>query len=160
MAVLHQYHAAIGELILAHEGTLERFTGDGMVVFFNDPLPVPNAAERAVRMAVAMRECVRRLSLEWRKRDYRLDFGIGLTQGFATIGAIGFEARWDYSAIGSVINLAARLCEEAKPGQILISRRLLSAVEHLIEVEPVGDLALKGFHNPVPVYNLMKFRES
>jgi adenylate cyclase len=159
MAVLHQYHAAIGELILAHEGTLERFTGDGMVVFFNDPLPVPNPAERAVRMAIAMRECVGRLSLEWRKRDYRLDFGIGLTQGFATIGAIGFEARWDYSAIGSVINLAARLCEEAKPGQILMSRRLLSTVEHLVEVEPVGDLALKGFHNPVPVYNLMKFKE-
>jgi adenylate cyclase len=159
MAVLHEYHAAMGELILAHEGTLERFTGDGMVVFFNDPLPVANPAERAVRMALAMRECVKRLSLEWKKRDYRLDFGIGLTQGFATIGAIGFEARWDYSAIGSVINLAARLCDEAKPGQILMSRRLLSAVEHLVEGEPLGDLVLKGFHNPVPVYNLVKLRE-
>lgn len=158
MAVLREYHAAMGDLILAHEGTLERFTGDGMVVFFNDPLPVANAPERAVRMALAMRDSVARLSVGWHKRDYRLDFGVGIAQGYATIGAIGFEGRWDYGAIGSVINLASRLCDEAKPGQILTSRRLLGTVENLIEAEPVGELGLKGFHNPIAVYNLLSLK--
>lgn len=158
MAVLREYHVAMGDLILSHEGTLERFTGDGMVVFFNDPLPVPDAPERAVRMAIAMRESVARLSVGWRNRDYRLDFGVGLAQGYATLGAIGFEARWDYGAIGSVINLASRLCDEAKPGQILMPRRLLGAVERLVEVEPVGDLVLKGFHNPVSTFNLLRLK--
>ena len=158
MAVLREYHVAMGDLILSHEGTLERFTGDGMVVFFNDPLPVPDALERAVRMAIAMRESVARLSVGWRNRDYRLDFGVGLAQGYATLGAIGFEARWDYGAIGSVINLASRLCDEAKPGQILMPRRLLGAVELLVEVEPVGDLVLKGFRNPVSTFNLVRLK--
>lgn len=160
MAVLREYHEAMGDLILSHEGTLERFTGDGMVVFFNDPLPVPDAPERAVRLATAMRESVARLSVGWRKRDYRLDFGIGLAQGYATLGAIGFEARWDYGAIGSVINLASRLCDEAKPGQILMSKRLLGAVELLVDVEPVGDLMLKGFHNPVSTFNLVRLKDA
>jgi len=159
MAVLREYHAAMGDLILTHEGTLERFTGDGMVVFFNDPLPVPNAPERAVRMALAMRESVAQLSARWRKRDYRLDFGVGLAQGYATIGAIGFEARWDYGAIDSVISLASRLCDEAKPGQVLMPRRLLRTVEHLVEAELVGDLALRGFHNPVGAYNLVRLKD-
>lgn len=159
MAVLREYHAAMGDLILSHEGTLERFTGDGMVVFFNDPLPVDNAPERAVRLALAMKESVGRLSVAWRKRDYRLDFGVGVAQGYATIGAIGFEGRWDYGAIGSVINLASRLCDEAKPGQVLTSRRLLGAVETLVEAELVGDLALKRFHNPVSVFNLLRIKD-
>jgi len=158
MTVLREYHAAMGNLIHLHEGTLERFTGDGMVVFFNDPLPVADAPERAVRMAVAMQERVAQLSIGWRKRDYRLDFGVGLAQGYATIGAIGFEARWDYGAIGSVINLASRLCDEAKPGQILMSRRLLSSVEDLVEAVPVGELVLKGFHNPIAAYNLLRLK--
>lgn len=158
MEVLREYHAAMGQLILAHEGTLERFTGDGMMVFFNDPVPVPNPGERAVRMALAMRQRVGELGATWGKRGYDLGLGIGLAQGYATIGAIGFEGRWDYGAIGTVTNLAARLCGEAKPGQILIPRRLLATVEDLVEAEPVGELSLKGFHRPVTAYNLLRLR--
>ena len=110
MGVLREYHAEMGKLILEHDGTLERFTGDGMMIFFNDPTPVPNPAERALRMAVAMRDRVAELIVKWRKRGYDLDFGVGIAQGYATIGAIGFEGRWDYGAIGTVTNLAARLC--------------------------------------------------
>jgi DNA-binding response OmpR family regulator len=123
MGVLREFHAAMGRLILAHEGTLERFTGDGMMIFFNDPVPVPDPAARAVRMALAMRQAVGELTARWRKRGYDLDCGMGVAQGYATIGAIGFEGRWDYGAIGTVTNLAARLCAEAKPGQILAPRR-------------------------------------
>ncbi len=159
MGVLREYHAGMGELILEHEGTLERFTGDGMMIFFNDPVPVPNPGERAVRMALAMREHVRELGATWAKRGYDLGFGVGLAQGYATIGAIGFEGRWDYGAIGTVTNLAARLCGEAKPDQVLISRRLLATVEHLVEAEPVGELALKGFHRPVTGYNVVRLKE-
>jgi adenylate cyclase len=154
MGVLREYHAAMGELILAHEGTLERFTGDGMMIFFNDPILVPNPQERAVRMALAMRERVDDLMRGWRKRGYELDFGVGIAQGYATIGAIGFEGRWDYGAIGTVTNLAARLCGEAKPGQILVSRKLCGMVEDLASAEPVGELALKGFSRPVSAFNL------
>ena len=160
MGVLREYHAAMGELILAHEGTLERFTGDGMMVFFNDPVPVPNPAERAIRMALAMRERVGDLTAKWRKRGYPLDFGVGIAEGYATIGAIGFEGRWDYGAIGTVTNLAARLCGEAKPGQILVAHRLLATVDGLVETDPVGDLTLKGFQRPVTSYNVLRFRES
>ena len=155
MGVLREYHAEMGRLILAHEGTLERFTGDGMMIFFNDPVPVPDAPERALRMAVEMRQRVDELLVKWRKRGYDLDLGIGIAQGYATIGAIGFEGRWDYGAIGTVTNLAARLCGEAKPGQILISRRLLGTMDELIRVEPLGDLTLKGFLKPVPAFNLL-----
>jgi adenylate cyclase len=155
MGVLREYHAAMGALILAHEGTLERFAGDGMMVFFNDPVPVPDAAERAVRMAVAMRGRVGELGARWRKRGHELDVGIGIAQGFATIGAIGFEGRLDYGAVGTVTNLAARLCGEAKPGQILVSQRLRGAVEALAEAEPVGELVLKGFSKPVPAFNVV-----
>jgi class 3 adenylate cyclase len=158
MGVLREYHAEMGKLILAHEGTLERFTGDGMMIFFNDPVPVPNPAERAIRMALAMRERVAELIVKWRKRGYEIDFGVGIAQGYATIGAIGFEGRWDYGAIGTVTNLAARLCGEAKPGQILIPQRLLGTVEELIEAEPVGELTLKGFQRPVTTYNILRLK--
>jgi class 3 adenylate cyclase len=146
----------MGQLILEHEGTLERFTGDGMMIFFNDPVPVPNPQERAVRMALAMRERIDGLMERWRKLGYELAFGVGIAQGYATIGAIGFEGRWDYGAIGSVTNLAARLCGEAAPGQILIPRRLCGAVEDLVEVEPVGELTLKGFSRPVSTFNVVR----
>jgi class 3 adenylate cyclase len=154
MGVLREFHAEMGRLILDHEGTLERFTGDGMMIFFNDPVVVPNPAERAIRMAVAMRDRVAELTVKWRRMGYDLDFGVGIAQGYASIGAIGFEGRWDYGAIGTVTNLAARLCGEAKPGQILIPRRLLATVESLAQCDPVGELALKGFHKPVPAYDV------
>jgi adenylate cyclase len=158
MGVLREYHAAMGEAILTHEGTLERFTGDGMMIFFNDPVPVANPQERAVRMALAMRATVETLTGRWRKLGFELDFGIGIAQGYATIGAIGFEGRWDYGAIGTVTNLAARLCGEARPGQILVSRRLYGAVETLVEVEPAGELTLKGFAKPVTAFNVLRAR--
>ena len=159
MGVLREYHAEMGKLILKHEGTLERFTGDGMMVFFNDPVPVPNPPERAIRMAVAMHDRVKGLSAGWRKRGYELALGVGIAQGYATIGAIGFEGRWDYGAIGTVTNLAARLCGEAQPGQILISQRLLGRVEELVEVEPVDELTLKGFQRPITTYNVLRLKE-
>ena len=158
MGVLREYHAEMGRLILAHEGTLERFTGDGMMIFFNDPVPVPNAAERAISMALAMKAKIAELTGKWRKLGHELDFGVGIAQGYATIGGIGFEGRWDYGAIGTVTNLAARLCAEAKPGQILISQRLLGTVEELIDVEAVGELTLKGFHRPVTAYNIRRLK--
>ena len=154
MSVLREYHAEMGRLILEHEGTLERFTGDGMMIFFNDPVLVANPAERAIRMALAMRDRVTQLSAMWRKRGYDLALGIGIAQGYATIGAIGFEGRWDYGAIGTVTNLAARLCGEAKGGQILISPRVAGAADGLIDAEEVGTLALKGFLKPVATFNV------
>jgi adenylate cyclase len=158
MGVLREYHAEMGRLIIEHEGTLERFTGDGMMVFFNDPVLVPDAAGRAVRMAVAMRERVSELIGKWRKQGFELDLGVGIAQGYATIGAIGFEGRLDYGAIGTVTNLAARLCGEAKPGQILASRRVAAQLEGEIEVEEVGDLTLKGFQRSVAACNVLKLR--
>jgi class 3 adenylate cyclase len=155
MGVLRDYHAAMGQLILAHEGTLERFTGDGMMIFFNDPVAVANHAERAIRMAVAMRDRVRQLSAAWRKRGHDLALGVGIAHGYATIGAIGFEGRWDYGAIGTVTNLAARLCGEAKGGQILVSSRVAGAVEELIDLQEVGTLTLKGFLKPVATFNVV-----
>jgi len=158
MAVLREYHAAMGQLILTHEGTLERFTGDGMMIFFNDPVTVPNPAERAIRMAVAMRDRVRELGVGWRRRGYDLAVGVGVAQGYATIGAIGFEGRWDYGAIGTVTNLAARLCGEARGDQILVSSPVAGALEDLIEVQDVGTLTLKGFLRPVRVFNALGLR--
>ena len=155
MGVLHEYHAAMGRLILDYEGTLEHFAGDGMMIFFNDPAPVPNPAERAIRMTLAMRERVAGLATTWQKLGYDLGFGVGIAQGYATIGAIGFEGRWEYGAIGSVPNLAARLCGEAKPGEILIAQRLLAAVEDWVEYEAVGELTLKGFHRPMTAYRIV-----
>jgi class 3 adenylate cyclase len=158
MNVLREYHAEMGTLIMHHEGTLERFTGDGMMIFFNDPLPVPNPEERAIRMAVEMRQRVAELVAKWRKLGYTLELGVGIAQGYATIGAIGFEGRWDYGAIGTVTNLASRLCGEAKPGQILVSQRLLGTVEELTEAEPVGELRLKGFQRDITAYNILRLK--
>jgi class 3 adenylate cyclase len=160
MGVLREFHHAMGILIVAHEGTLERFAGDGMMVFFNDPVVVPNPEERAVRMALAMRDRVTELSVEWRRRGHALDIGLGLAKGYATIGAIGFEGRWDYGAIGTVTNLAFRLCGEARPRQVLASQRVVGVVQDLVETELVGDLTLKGFSRPVPTYALLKLRGS
>jgi adenylate cyclase len=155
MAVLREYHAAMGRLVLEHEGTLERFTGDGMMIFFNDPVPVPDPAFRAVRMAVAMRDAVAKLCGEWQRLGYELGLGVGIAQGYATIGAIGFEGRWDYGAIGTVTNLAARLCAEARAGQILVSARVAGAVERLVEREEIGALSLRGFTRPVVTFNVV-----
>ena len=159
MGVLREYHAAMGQLVVAHEGTLERFAGDGMMIFFNDPAPIPNPAERAIRMAVAMRDRVKGLATAWRKRGYDLGLGIGIAQGYATMGAIGFEGRWDYGAIGTVTNLAARLCGEAKNGQILVASRVAGAVEELAELDEVGALTLKGLSRPVPAFNVLGLKD-
>lgn len=156
MGVLREYHAQMGKLILQHEGTLERFTGDGMMIFFNDPVPVPDAASRAVSMALEMRECLVTLVEKWRNQGYDLGLGIGIAQGFATIGAIGFEGRWDYGAIGSVTNLAARLCSEAKAGEILVAKKVLVAAGDTLDIEPAGELTLKGFQRPIPAYNILR----
>jgi adenylate cyclase len=158
MTVLRDYHATMGEVIVAHEGTLERFTGDGMMVFFNDPTLVPDPQARALRMALAMRARVETLTGRWRKLGFDLHVGIGIAQGYATLGAIGFEGRWDYGAIGTVTNLAARLCGEARGGQILVSRRLYTEVEQLVEVEPLGELTLRGFARPVTAFNVLRTR--
>jgi adenylate cyclase len=154
MGVLREYHAEMGRLIVAHEGTLERFTGDGLMIFFNDPIEVPDPAERAIRMAVAMRDRSADLAARWRRRGWELALGVGIAQGYATIGAIGFEGRLDYGAIGTVTNLAARLCGEAAGGQILISARVAVAVEGMIDAESMGPLALKGLARPVPVWSV------
>ncbi len=159
MGVLREYHEAMGSLIFRFEGTLERFAGDGLMVFFNDPLPCQDPAARAVRMAVAMRERVGELAGRWRKRGHQLDFGVGIATGYATLGRIGFEGRFDYGAIGPVTNLASRLCDEARGGQILISQRVHAAVEELIEAEPVGEFELKGFHRPIMAYNVLHLKE-
>ncbi|MFN2645284.1 MAG: adenylate/guanylate cyclase domain-containing protein [Burkholderiales bacterium] len=158
MNVLREYHARMGEIVLAHEGTLERFTGDGMMIFFNDPLAVPDHAERALRMTVEMRSSAEELATRWGKLGYELRAGIGVAQGYATIGAIGFEGRLDYGAIGTVTNVAARLCAEASGGEILISQRVHAATGELAEVEPVGELKLKGFQRPVRAYRVLRLR--
>jgi class 3 adenylate cyclase/PAS domain-containing protein len=155
MSVLRQYHAELGHLVIAYDGTIEHIAGDGLMVLFNAPMPVENHELQAIRMALAMRESLTTLSLSWRKRGHELGFGAGIAGGYVTIGTIGFEQRLDYGAIGPACNMAARLCGEATDKQILISPRVLSKVEAHIEVEPVGDLVLKGFQRPVPAYNIL-----
>jgi GAF domain-containing protein len=155
MALLHEYHSAIGGIINRYGGTLERYAGDGVMVVFNDPIPVDNPALQAVRMAIDMRAAIGELIEKWRKLGHDIGFGIGIAHGFATLGTIGFEGRFDYAAIGTVSNVASRLCDEAKPGQILISPRVLMAVEKDIAVEPVGDFALKGIRRPLAAYNVL-----
>ena len=151
MGVLREYHAAMGALILAHQGTLERFTGDGIMVFFNDPVAVDDPAARAARMALQMQQRTEALALGWRKRGYELQLGIGIATGFATLGAIGFEGRIDYGAIGNVTNLAARLCGEAKGGEILLAPRVVAALgDDEAGLQPAGEFQLKGFARPVP----------
>ena len=158
MRVLNEYHAGMGKLILAYEATLEHFAGDGIMVFLNDPVPVPNPAERAVRMALEMRDCLGLLTRTWRKQGIELGFGIGIAHGYATMGAIGFEGRWQYGVIGTVANLAARLCDDARNGQILLSQRVYAQVEELVEAEPIGELTLKGLHRPITTYNLLRLK--
>ncbi|MGH8064406.1 MAG: response regulator [Candidatus Entotheonellia bacterium] len=158
MGVLREFHTAMGEIIHHYEGTLERFAGDGMMIFFNDPLPCADPAERAIHMTVAMPSRVADLKTRWRKRGHQLEFGVGIALGYATLGKIGFEGRFDYAAIGTVTNLASRLCDEAKGDQILVSQRVFSAVEVLVETETVGELSLKGFSRPIAVYNIIGLR--
>jgi adenylate cyclase len=160
MRVLREFHVTMGELIHQYEGTLERFTGDGMMIFFNDPIPCADPAERAIHMAISMRTHVRELKDKWHRRGHRLDFGVGISQGYATLGKIGFEGRFDYAAIGRVTNLASRLCDEADGEQILVSPLVYSAVEVLVEAETMGELSLKGFSRPMLVYNIIGLRET
>jgi class 3 adenylate cyclase/putative methionine-R-sulfoxide reductase with GAF domain len=155
MALLRDYHAAIGEKINEYSGTLERYAGDGVMVVFNDPVPVDNPALKAVLMALEMRDVIGALTEKWRRLGHDIGFGIGIAHGFATLGTIGFEGRFDYAAIGTVSNVASRLCDEAKPGQILISPRVLMAVEDAVTVEPVGEFTLKGIRRPLAAYNVL-----
>jgi adenylate cyclase len=155
MALLRDYHAAIGEIIVKYSGTLERFAGDGVMVVFNDPVPVENPALQAVLMALEMRAAIGGLTEQWRRLGHDIGFGIGINHGFATLGTIGFEGRFDYAAIGTVSNVASRLCDEAKPSQILISPRVLMKVENAVKVEPVGEFALKGIRRPLAAYNVV-----
>jgi GAF domain-containing protein len=155
MALLREYHAAIGEIIIKYSGTLERFAGDGVMVVFNDPVPVPNPALQAVQMALDMRVAIGALIEKWRRMGHDLGFGIGISHGFATLGTIGFEGRFDYAAIGTVANVASRLCDEAKPGQILVSPRVLMAVEDAVTAELVGEFALKGIRRPMLAHNVL-----
>ena len=152
MSVLGEFHAELGNLIFEFGGTLERFAGDALMMFFNDPIPIPDGPLKAVRMAMQMQERVADLQVGWRKRGYDLALGIGIAVGFATLGRIGFEGRFDYGAVGSVVNLTARLCSEALGGQILLAERAYAAVEGVVTAEPVGPLTLKGFHRPVSAY--------
>jgi adenylate cyclase len=155
MALLRDYHAAIGEIIVKYSGTLERFAGDGVMVIFNDPVPVENPALQAVLMALDMRTAIGAMIEKWRLLGHDLGFGIGIAHGFATLGTIGFEGRFDYAAIGTVSNVASRLCDEAKPGQILISPRVMLAVDKTISVELVGEFNLKGIRRPMAAYNVL-----
>jgi adenylate cyclase len=155
MRVLGDYYAALGDLVSRFEGTLERFTGDGLMAFFNDPLPCEDAPLRAVRMAVAMRSRVQGLARDWTRHGHDLALGVGLAQGYATLGQIGFEGRSDYTAVGSVPNLAARLCAAARPWQVLLSQRVHAAVEEFVTSEPVGELTLRGFSRPVATFNVL-----
>jgi adenylate cyclase len=155
MGVLNDYYQALGDLVTRFEGTLERFTGDGLMVFFNDPLPCEDAPLRAVRMAVAMRNRIQGLAQGWTRHGYDLSFGVGVAQGYATLGRVGFEGRFDYTAIGNCTNLAARLCAEARPWQILVSPRVHAAVEEFVTSEPVGELTLRGFSRPVATFNVV-----
>lgn len=154
MEMLHAFHAAMGRIVLEHGGTLERFAGDSMMIFFNDPVPTERPAEAAVRMALAMQQAFPALGAEWRKRGFELGLGCGIAQGYATLGQIGFEGRWDYAAIGSVTNLAARLCAEAAGGQVLVDRKTMAKVEALADAAPLEPLTLKGFKHPVPAFAL------
>jgi class 3 adenylate cyclase len=151
MTILREYHTVMGHLVSEYGGTLERFVADAVMVYFNDPSPCPNHAQQAVKLAIAMRQAINSLQEEWKKRGIQLGAGIGIATGYATIGAVGFEDRLDYAAIGPVSNLAARLCSEAQHGQILVSDRVLPLVKELIKAEPIGELALKGIQRPVAV---------
>jgi adenylate cyclase len=157
MELLRAFHGALGKLVLEHEGTLERFAGDAVMVFFNDPVPIDKPAEHAMRTALAVQDAFVPIAKHWHKRSgFELGLGIGIAQGYATLGAIGFEGRWDYAAIGNVTNLAARLCAEAKGGQILADRKTMAALDGVFEFDPVGPFELKGFSKPVPGFALKR----
>jgi class 3 adenylate cyclase len=155
MTLLRDYHSAVGEIVIKYSGTLERYAGDGVMVVFNDPVPVENPALQAVLMALEMRVAIGALTETWHRWGHDIGFGIGVAHGFATMGTIGFEGRFDYAAIGTVSNVASRLCDEAKPGQILISPRVLAKVENAVMVEPVGEFTLKGIRRPMTAYNVL-----
>jgi class 3 adenylate cyclase/CheY-like chemotaxis protein len=159
MAVLRDYHQSLGELIFAYEGTLERFLGDGIMIVFNDPIPCADHTARAVRLALDMRDRVGHLAKQWARKGHSLGFGIGIASGYATLGQIGFEHRREYTAIGSAINLAARLCGEARAGQIVIDQRAFGSVEPWLDAAQIGDLSLKGFNRPVPAYEILGWRK-
>jgi len=158
MGVLRDYHAVLGRIVLAHEGTVEHFAGDGVMILFNDPLPLAEPELAAVRMALEMRGEVGKLAAGWKKRGHDLGFGVGIANGYATLGAIGFEGRRDYGAIGPVTNLAARLCGEAKAGQVLIAQRVFGKIEEKLEAEHIGELHLKGFSRAIAAYNVVSLK--
>jgi adenylate cyclase len=159
MRVLREYHTEMGKIIFAYGATVEHFEGDGMMLYLNDPIPVPDATLEAVRMAVAMRDHAAKLAEGWRREGYELDLGVGVALGHATLGRIGFEGRFGYGAVGSVVNMAARLGNAAAGGQVLITQRVFAAVEDFVETEPVGELELKGFHGPQRIYSLIALNE-
>ena len=159
ISVLREYHGAMGELIAEHGGTLEHFEGDGMMVFFNDPIEMPEHELRAVRMAIAMRERFEVISAAWKKKGYGLGFGVGISVGYATLGRIGYEGRYDYAAIGNVTIVAARLSGKAEAGQILISQRLNAAIEERIETVPMGEIELKGMARPLQAFSVVRARD-
>jgi adenylate cyclase len=158
MGVIEEFHAAMGSLILQYEATVGWFAGDGLMVWFNDPIPCPDPPVRAVRMAADMRAAMTALLPKWRKRGHELDFSAGIALGYATLGRIGFDGRYDYGAVGSVMNLASRLCDEAGGSQILVSERVLAEVEELVEAEPAGALTLKGFMKPVTAFRIIEVK--
>jgi adenylate cyclase len=155
MSILHEYHAALGALINKHEGTVERFAGDGLLVLFNDPLPCPDPSKRAVLMSIEMRDEISRLAAKWRKFGHQLGFGVGIASGHATLGCVGFEGRFQYSVTGTVANVASRLCDQAADGQILLDSKVCSAIESSFQLEYVGELGLKGLHRPMRVCNVL-----
>jgi adenylate cyclase len=159
MNVLREYHAALGELIFKYEGTLDRYAGDGVMILFNAPIPVPDHTPRAIRMAVEMRDAIGVLSQKWRNRGHSLGFSVGIAVGYATLGQVGFERRLEYAAIGSVTNLASRLCDEAKAGQIVVNQRGYAAVENLVDATALAPLVLKGFHHPVAAVEIHRWRD-
>ena len=159
MDLLHEYHARMGAIVLAHEGTLERFAGDSLMVFFNDPLPVEQPAHKAVRMALAMQQEFPALGTMWSKRGFDLGLGCGVAQGYATLGMIGFDGRRDYAAIGNVTNLAARLCAEAAAGQVLVDRKVMAQIEGAVEARTLAPLRLKGLSHPVPAFVVTRLDE-
>ena len=160
ISVLEEYHRCLGQVIVRHDGTLERFVGDGLLVLFNDPVPCPDHPGRAVTMALEMRRSMEEIGESWRRRGHELGFGVGIAQGYATLGRIGFDERTDYAVIGSVPNLASRLCDEAKAGQILVSRTVMNSVEEEFAFRSVGDVPLKGFHRPTACFEVLGPRAS
>ena len=161
MELLRAYHAALGRLVLEHQGTLERFAGDAVMVFFNDPVPIERPAEHAVRCALAMMDAFHPIAQHWKKRSgHELGLGVGIAQGYATLGPIGFAGRFDYTAIGTVVNLAARLCGEARSGQILIDRKVRAEIEQVADIEAAGELSLKGLQRPIAAFNVRALREA